>query len=187
MKRIVLASASPRRVELLKKITQEFEIIPCTLPEEHPDLKPCEFVKSLAKFKAQNVFNSIDKKENIIVIGSDTIVVKNNKVIGKPIDREDAVATLKKLSGRCHRVFTGVCLISQGETRVFCVSSIVKFYKLTDLQINEYVDSGRAMDKAGSYGVQDSGFVKKVYGSIDCVVGLPTEKLKKELKAFIKE
>lgn len=187
MCKIILASASPRRKELLKKVVDGFQIIPCALEEKHPVLLPKKFVKSLSEFKAKNVFKTLSDNEVNIVIGSDTIVVHDGKIMGKPIDKQDAIIMLKELSGRSHRVYTGVCLFSKRRKRVFCVSSVVKFYNLTDERIEEYVDSGKSMDKAGAYGIQDSGFVKKVYGSIDNVIGLPTEKLKKELNAFLKK
>ncbi|MBR5250767.1 MAG: septum formation protein Maf [Clostridia bacterium] len=182
MKKIVLASASPRRIELLGKVTSsEFDVVPCKLSEPHPNLPPKQFVKFLAEFKAKGVFDTLDTNEDFLTIGSDTIVVKSRKIIGKPKDRQDAIDILKKLSGRKHRVYTGVCLMSKDYKKVFYVCSIVKFFKLTDNQIEQYVDTGKPMDKAGAYGIQDSGFVKKVIGSHDCVVGLPTERLKKEL------
>ena len=182
MKKIVLASASPRRIELLGKITANpFDVVPCKLSEPHPNFLPKKFVKFLSEFKAKGVFDTLDNNDDVLVIGSDTIVVKNSKIIGKPKDRQDAINILKGLSGCTHRVYTGVCLMAKDYKKVFYVSSAVKFFKLSDKQIEQYVDTGSAMDKAGAYGIQDSGFVKKVIGSYDCVMGLPTERLKKEL------
>lgn len=184
-KKVILASASPRRRDLLKSIIDNFEICPCPFDEGHPDLHPIGFVKHLAEFKAQSVFDLQTDKKDKLVIGSDTIVVKNGKIIGKPKDKEDAKAILKNLSGKTHRVYTGVCLISDTNKKNFCVLARVKFFKLTEKQIDDYIATGSAMDKAGAYGIQDSGFVKKVYGSKSCVVGLPIEKLKKEIKDFL--
>ena len=186
MKKIVLASASPRRIELLGKITSSaFDVVPCKLIEPHPDLPPKKYVKFLSEFKAKGVFKTLNAIDDVVVIGSDTIVVKNSKIIGKPKDRQDAIDILKCLSGRSHKVYTGVCLLAKDYKKVFYVCSTVKFYKLTDQQIERYVDTGSAMDKAGAYGIQDSGFVKKIKGSYDCVVGLPTERLKKELTIIL--
>lgn len=184
-KQVILASASPRRKELLETIIESFEIYPCPFDEDHPNLSPVAFVEYLAKFKAQSVFDLLTDKKDKVVIGSDTIVVKNAKIIGKPKDEEDAKIILKKLSGKTHRVYTGVCIVSDTRQKVFCVWSRVKFFKLTEKQIEDYISTGSAMDKAGAYGIQDSGFVKKVYGSKSCVVGLPIERLKKEIKNFL--
>ena len=184
-KRVVLASASPRRKELLKEIVSEFDIIPCTSQEGRPDLPPKKFVSYLAEFKATEVFKSLVDKKDKVVIGSDTIVVKGGKIIGKPVDEADAEKILKGLSGKMHRVYTGVCIKSEDKQKVFYVSTRVKFFKLTDKSIRDYIMTGSPMDKAGAYGIQDSGFVKKVVGSMSCVVGLPVEKLKKEIKTFL--
>lgn len=184
-KKVILASASPRRKDLLESIIDHFEVCPCPFDEGHPNLPPMGFVKYLAEFKAQSVFELLTDKKDKIVIGSDTIVVKNGKIIGKPKDEENAKTILKNLSGKTHRVYTGVCLISDTNKKVFCVLSRVKFFKLTEKQIEDYIATGSAMDKAGAYGIQDSGFVKKVYGSKSCVVGLPIERLKKEIKNFL--
>jgi len=187
MKKIVLASASPRRIELLGKIVSNtFDVIPCKLTEPHPNLPPKKFVKFLSEFKAKGIFDTLDTNDDFLVIGSDTIVVKNSKIIGKPKDHQDAIDILKSLSGRTHKVYTGVCLLAKDYKKVFYDCSTVLFYKLTDEQIEQYVDSGNAMDKAGAYGIQDSGFVKKIVGSYDCVMGLPTERLKKELNVVKK-
>ncbi len=182
--KVILASASPRRALLLKQIIDDFSIQVSDIGEECNLVSPKKYVCFLAKQKAINVFNKTTGDR--LVIGSDTIVVLDNKIIGKPKDNLDAKKILKCLSGRVHKVYTGVCLINNLSEKTFVVKSYVKFNRLLDNQIDEYVSSGKASDKAGAYGIQDSGFVKKIYGSYSCVMGLPVERLKKEIKHFLK-
>lgn len=183
MEKIILASASARRREILKDIVENFEVIPSSF-EENADsaLSPEETVKSLASGKAEDVFLS---HGDCVVIGADTIVFFNGRILGKPKDEEDAVATLKSLSGKKHSVFTGVCILKKGLKSCFSVKSEVEFNVLSDEFINNYVASGSPMDKAGSYGIQDDGVIKGFSGSYTNVVGLPKEKLEEELKKFI--
>ncbi len=182
--KVILASASPRRVLLLKEIINDFSVQASDIDEDCNLLSPKKYVGFLARQKAIDVFNK--NHGDRLVIGSDTIVVLDKKIIGKPTDNEDAKNMLRCLSGRIHKVYTGVCLISNARQKTFVVKSYVKFYKLTEKQIEQYINSGKANDKAGAYGIQDSGFVKKIFGSYSCVMGLPVEKLKKEIKRFLK-
>ena len=185
MKQVVLASASPRRKKLLGKVVSEFSVCPCNKQEGRPALKPPEYVKYLAGFKARCVYDTLADKVDKVVVGSDTIVVLKGKILGKPIDSAEAKEMLRALSGRTHSVFTGVCILSEKKEKTFFVATRVRFFNLSDDQIDDYIATGSAFDKAGAYGIQDSGFVKKIVGSYDNVMGLPTERLRKELKSFL--
>lgn len=175
----VLASASPRRRELLKNIVSDFCVHPFSGEENLPHDKPARYVKALARLKASEVARLYP---DATVVGADTVVVHGGRIIGKPADEKDAFEILKELSGSTHSVYTGVCVISNGRQRVFVQKSRVRFYTLTDNQINDYIASGSPMDKAGAYGIQDSGFVANIRGSYTNVMGLPVEKLRKILK-----
>lgn len=180
MKDVILASSSPRRKGLLASIIPNFLIIPSSVNEElDPHICPDEAVILLAERKCKDIFEShLDK----IVIGSDTIVVFEGRILGKPVDKADARRTLKMLSGKTHEVLTGVCIMS-GER---CVKAFDRTYvtmnEFSDRFIDEYVDSGSPLDKAASYGIQDGGIVKAYEGSYTNVVGLPVELTEKLLK-----
>ena len=183
MKKWILASASPRRKELLKEIVSEFEIIPATGEEKADEgLSPCELVKALAAQKAKEVAMLPIAKEKI-VLGADTVVALGNEVLGKPKDTQDAKRMLRALSGKTHCVYTGVCvcvwangkLVEKAQTD--CTQ--VTFFPLSKQFIDEYVASGSPMDKAGAYGIQDGGLVEKIAGSYSNVVGLPVELCKR--------
>lgn len=176
----VLASASPRRREILSQILPRFQVIPATADEQvNISLFPEQMACDLAERKCDEVFASNQGKT---VIGCDTIVVFNGRILGKPKDKADAEYTLKLLSGKTHYVITGVCVRSPFKKRVSFDRTEVKFNVLTDGFINEYIAGGSPMDKAGSYGMQDSGVVKEYYGSYTNVVGLPVTLLKKLLE-----
>jgi len=175
----VLASASPRRRELLLKILPEFEIIP-SRKEERADksLSPEMVACFLAESKCDDVFTENTDKT---VIGCDTIVVFEGEILGKPRDKADAVRTLKRLSGKTHSVITGVCVRNAVKKLVDFEKTEVKFFDLSDEFISSYVDGGSPMDKAGSYGIQDGGIVREYKGSYSNVVGLPIELCEKLL------
>lgn len=186
----VLASASPRRKELLKEIIAEFEIIPSAFDEsgvQSPSIS--RLVQSLAEGKAKEVAL---KKENEgkIVIGSDTVVAYGREVLGKPQDEADATRMLSLLSGKKHYVYTGVCFCQcvGGKVKVYAkhAKTAVYFEKLSQEQIEAYVATGSPMDKAGAYGIQDGGLVKKIKGSYSGVVGLPVELVKKMYQKITK-
>ena len=167
----ILASASPRRKELLSYILTNFDVVPSNAEEEvNISLFPEQMACSLAERKCDAVFK---ENRNKTVIGCDTIVVYNGEILGKPIDREDAINTLKKLSGKTHFVITGVCVQNKFKKIVNFEVTEVKFNILTDEFIESYVNGGSPMDKAGSYGIQDEGVVKEYFGSFTNVVGLP--------------
>ena len=172
---LILASKSPRRKELLSLITDEFEIKSADVDETLPNgITPKEAVEYLSKIKAEPFANGVDT-----VIGADTVVCIDDKILGKPTDRNDAFNMLKALSGRHHSVFTGVTLITPDDTVTFSVETRVKFFKLSDTQINEYIKTGECDDKAGAYGIQGKGalLVEKIEGDYFNVVGLPISAL----------
>ena len=181
--KIVLASSSPRRKELLSKITTEFEIIPSNEEERPLSTNPTDVVQELAYVKAHSVYL---QHPDALVIGCDTVVDLDGAILGKPHDDSHAKQMLNALSGRTHFVHTGVCIIYNGQTFKFCDSTSVTFKQLTNDQINHYVNSGLARDKAGAYGIQECGFVTSYDGSYDNVVGLPTERVKIILDTLMK-
>lgn len=175
----VLASASPRRSELLRQILPEFEVIPSRGDEKvNMSLFPEQMACALAEQKCDEVFRDNPQKT---VIGSDTIVVFQGEILGKPKDSEDAFNTLKKLSGKTHYVITGVCVRNAYKKLVDYDKTEVKFNVLSDDFILKYVESGSPMDKAGSYGIQDGGLVSEYFGSYTNVMGLPVNLTKKLL------
>jgi len=182
----VLASASPRRKELLSQILTRFEVIPATSEEKiNISLFPEQMACALAESKCDEVFA---KNPTKTVIGCDTIVVYGNEILGKPGNADDAVRTLKMLSGKTHFVITGVCVQNRFKKVVDFDKTEVKFNILSDEFIRRYVEGGSPMDKAGSYGIQDGGVVKEYFGSYTNVVGLPvtlTKKLIDEVRADV--
>ena len=182
--KIILASASPRRKELLSQIVDKFEIIPAK-GEEEADFTapPGQIAQKLAEAKCDEVFLS----HGGLVIGCDTIVVHRGKVLGKPKDREDAYETLKALSGQTHSVITGVCVRYKSKKRVESEVTQVTFNTLTEQFINDYIEGGSPMDKAGSYGIQDEGVVKSYEGSFTNVVGMPVGLVKKIIEEVLED
>ena len=181
--KLILASNSPRRKELLSKLNYTFDVIPADCEEYTNAADPCDMVKELALHKALNVYK---QHADCCVIGCDTVVDLGGKVLGKPHSYDEAVAMLTELSGKTHKVHTGVCIMSARAIYLFADTSLVTFDKLSDERIKAYVDTGSPMDKAGAYGIQDSGFVKVITGSYDNVMGLPTERLAKVLQQLFK-
>ena len=183
--KIILASASPRRQELLKYITPEFEVMPADVDETLPDGVPAEeSAEFLAVRKAVHIAQLCPDS---IVIGSDTVVIIDDEILGKPADEADAECMLKKLSGRVHKVITGVCIACGNRTFSFSEATDVKFYKLSDEEIREYIATGDPMDKAGAYGIQSEGcvLVEKIDGDFFAVMGLPVARLKRAFKMFV--
>ncbi|MEH7082384.1 Maf family protein [Neobacillus drentensis] len=182
MQNLILASSSPRRKELLETLRLTFAISSSEVDESFdPALAPKDVVMELADRKAQTVFK---ENQDAFVIGSDTIVVANNQILGKPADEAEAFTMLKSLSGRQHEVFTGVSIVSPTGTTKFYERTEVWFWELTDDSIRAYVKSGEPLDKAGAYGIQQLGsmLVKKIKGDYFAVVGLPVSRLVRELK-----
>ncbi len=181
MNRVVLASASPRREELLRACGFEVLVCPSNAPEHYEENTPPKIVVSqLSMRKAEEVSK---KYPDEFVVAADTIVVHEGKILEKPSDREDAYNMISALNGKTHRVFTGVCVIYKGKRRSFCDFSAVTFYKLSKPTIERYLDCANYLDKAGAYAIDEEAslFVKKIEGSFATVKGLPVSRLIKEL------
>ena len=182
---VILASASPRRKELLSNIFSDFRCIPSEIDEIVPDETPLfEVPKILAMQKAEDVAK---KYPESLVIGSDTVVIAGNEILGKPIDDDDARRMLTLLSGKVHYVVTGCALFMNGKSHSFREETEVEFYPLTEEEIENYIASREPFDKAGAYGIQGLGslFVKGIDGDFFNVVGLPVASLNKEIKEFL--
>ncbi len=182
MKHIILASASPRRRELLNNICADFEVVVSDADEStvSQELAPGIYVQELALLKASDVCSKLTDK-NSLIISADTIVCAGGKFLGKPGDEEDAVRMLKMLSGTSHSVFTGICVMQMSNAYSVCraVETKVYFKELSDEKIAGYVKTGEPMDKAGAYGIQGRGsvLVEKIEGDFFNVVGLPVAAL----------
>lgn len=209
--RLVLASASPRRRELLSQIGLEFTVMPSTKEENAKTTEAGALVQELSRQKAVDIWEQLSggqgqnpdadqeqiseetqepnlngkRQPELLVIGTDTVVCCEGKILGKPHSREAAAEMLTALQGRSHEVYTGVTLYSQSETVTFFECTQVEFYPMTEVEISEYIDSKEPMDKAGAYGIQGLGarFVKGIRGDYNNVVGLPVGRLYQELKS----
>ena len=189
MSKIILASASPRRKELLAKAGISFTVIPAAGEEKRTSEDPGEAVQQLARDKAEWVAQSLAEcEEGTLVIGSDTIVVFENRILGKPKDRRDAAEALEKLQGNTHQVYTGVTVLERKAGKwvehTFFESTDVTFYPVSREEIQDYIATGEPMDKAGSYGIQGlfGIYVKGICGDYNNVVGLPVARLFHEMK-----
>ena len=174
---IILASESPRRRELIKKITKEFTVIPANIDESVLHIPACDLPGELSKLKAYDVFV---KYPNDKVLACDTVVIIDGQILGKPHSKEQAKEMLQRLSGRKHVVISGYTIISKEKEVTRTVRTYVYFNKLSDELIDAYIATGSPMDKAGAYGIQDREFdlVNHIEGSFDNVIGLPTEDIK---------
>ena len=209
--RLVLASASPRRRELLSQIGLEFTVMPSTKEENAKTTEAGALVQELSRQKAVDIWEQLSggqgqnpdadqeqiaeetqepnlngkRQPELLVIGADTVVCCEGKILGKPHSREAAAEMLTALQGRSHEVYTGVTLYSQSETVTFFECTQVEFYPMTEVEISEYIDSKEPMDKAGAYGIQGLGarFVKGIRGDYNNVVGLTVGRLYQELKS----
>ena len=173
----ILASGSPRRLELLRQIGIEPQVELSNYHEEMSSSKPAELVMANAVGKGQSVVPNGTGDD--VVIAADTIVLLDNMILGKPKDREEAFEMLRNLSGRTHEVLTGVAVFYKGKKKVAVEKTIVKFRKLTDREIQDYVKTGEPLDKAGAYGIQGRGaiFINSIEGCYNNVVGLPLTRL----------
>ena len=181
---LILASASPRRRELLEYITNDFKVIAANADESLPSCcPPREGAEMLALRKARAV---AEDYPDDIIIGADTIVVLDGVLYGKPADKADAFRMLRQLSGREHIVHTGVALLSRQRERVFSEQTAVKFIELSDEEIFAYIETGDPMDKAGAYGIQGGGalFVEGIRGDFYNVMGLPVCRLARQLRGM---
>lgn len=192
--RVILASASPRREELLRRIGINPEIIPSNIEETVSSAEPDQVVKELSRQKAgevaDRVFSAGSKGEGrTVVIGSDTVVYAGGKILGKPADRDDASSMLNKLQGGSHYVYTGVTLIAGEMIRSFSEVTRVDVYPMTESEIEEYIACGESMDKAGAYGIQGrfAAYIKGLSGSYTNVMGLPVGRVYQEMKQLLEE
>lgn len=200
-KRIILGSASPRRKELLEQIGIEFEIVVSSKEENYRSTEPEEIVKELALMKAENVAEEAARKgkdsrssylQNVLIVGADTIVVRDGEILGKPSDEEAAFAMLESLQGRVHQVYTGVALLDfdgNGEKKTVSHAEETKVYvhEMTEEEIRRYLSAGESMDKAGAYGVQGrfAAYIDRIEGDYYNVVGLPVAYVYRKLKEFL--
>lgn len=186
----ILASASPRRKELLKKTGISFEIIPSSIEERITKTIPSDIVMELAEQKARAVYEETCAQD-LTVIGADTIVVYCGEILGKPADKSEAYDMLSMLSDRTHQVYTGVSLIIRKQenlsVRTFYEKTDVTFYPVHKDDLHTYVESGDSLDKAGAYGIQGDFaiHVKEIKGDYNNVVGLPIGRLYQELQRII--
>ena len=187
-KQIILASNSPRRKQLLLDAGFKFEIISSDYEENLFSYDPIITVKTFAKGKANQVFNLLINKQNKVVVGADTIVICDGKIMGKPKDENEAKQILRKLSNKTHSVATGFCIKTESQEIVDYDLTEVTFNNLTDKNIDKYIESGLYKGKAGAYGIQDKEYnlVKSYHGSLNNVIGFPTEKIIPILNRLIK-
>lgn len=180
----ILASASPRRKELIKLIFDNVEIRTADCDETLPENTGAkEAVEYLSKIKNRAC---VSGEKNELVISADTVVAVDDVILGKPKDKEDARRMINLLSGRTHRVYTGVTLSLNGKEKTFSEKTDVLFYNLTDNEIEEYINTDEPYDKAGAYGIQGKAglLVKGINGDYYNVVGLPVSRLKREIAEF---
>lgn len=199
--KIILASGSPRRKELLTQAGYDFDVCPSLSEEDLEVMAPSEYVMLLAKMKADEVCNRIiaedvgrrAKKlpEKFVILGADTVVSLNGRILGKPYDYDDAYNTLNSLSDQTHQVYTGVCLIYvEGRAKTsssFFEKTDVTFYPVSHKEIIQYLATNEPFDKAGSYGIQGKGglFVKEINGDYNNVVGLPLARVYHEIEELV--
>jgi len=186
--KIILASGSPRRRELMQMLGLKFEVKTKPTEEVYPDTLPVEQVSEyLSRLKAEAFKAEVMADKQLIVIASDTTVAVDGEILGKPSDRADAIAMLRKLSGKSHSVFSGVCILSAQKTETFTARTDVWFRELSLQEIEYYVDNYRPFDKAGAYAVQEwigAAAISRMEGSYYNVVGLPTQMLYVRLMEF---
>jgi len=191
--RIILASGSPRRKELLGKLVNKFDIITSDFNEDiikNTEKNPEELVKKLSTSKANDVLLKLNIQEEFVIIAADTVVCINDEILGKPLDKNDAMQMLTKLSNNSHFVLTGMTVIINKNGTInketLCSKSTIHFNELTDSEIIEYVNTGEPLDKAGSYAIQGIGnkFIKKYDGNFDSIVGLDMNQLKDILEKY---
>lgn len=199
--RIILASGSPRRKELLAQIGMDFIVCKSTCEEILKSTVPEEIVCELSAQKAEDVFYGIregrfqvsEAYRGATVLGADTVVACDGRVLGKPKSGEDAVSMLSMLAGRAHNVYTGVTLLRQGREgilkRTFFERTEVVCYPVSEQEIRRYVATGEPVDKAGAYGIQGrfAAFIKEIRGDYNNVVGLPVGRVYQEMKGWTEE
>lgn len=188
---IILASASPRRTELLKQAGFTFTVIPSSIEEQRTETSPDKLAEDLAFQKAEDVYQSVKQDytgKDFMVIGADTIVYYDGEVLGKPADEQEAFDMLKMLSDRTHQVYTGLAIILRkaDEKQIYLMHerTDVTFYPISDHELKDYIATGDPLDKAGAYGIQGpfAVHVKKINGDYNNVVGLPIARLYQSLQ-----
>lgn len=184
MKKIILASSSPRRKEILNMIGFDFEAVPSECEETTTKTEPCDIVCELSRQKAYDVFRRVPDAACKIIIGADTVVAYDGKIFGKPKSRPEAQRMLKTLSGNMHSVYTGICVLCNDRVVNTYQKTDVYFRNMSDSEIERYVDTSEPLDKAGAYGIQGKGavFIEKIEGDYFNVVGLPVSLLYSILK-----
>ncbi|EXG88291.1 MAF protein [Clostridium sp. ASBs410] len=191
IERLVLASASPRRKELLAQIGITPEIVPSTIEEKITTSVPEEAVMELSRQKAKDVASRM--QPGTYVIGADTVVAAGGEILGKPVSHEDAYRMISLMEGRTHQVYTGVTLVYCGDrgnkVRTFVEKTDVHLYPMSDGEIRAYADSADPMDKAGAYGIQGifAAFIKGIDGDYNNVVGLPVGRVYQEIKQMFEQ
>lgn len=183
--KLILASGSQRRKELMQMCGYEFDIVVSDADENIIETKPRELVTKLAELKARSVFEKLQQtEEDYVVVGSDTVVAFNGEIIGKPTDSRNAAEILKKLSGNTHTVYTGVAVLTKDSVQLDCSTTDVTFATLNDDEIEKYIKTGEPMDKAGAYGIQGpfGMFVERIEGNYFTVIGMPLPMLYNMLK-----
>ncbi len=182
--KILLASASPRRHQILSEAGYDVTVVSPRFDESAiAEQAPCALVAALAEGKGRSIAPQPDR----LIVAADTVVVFQGKILGKPRDAREAAETLAALSGQTHEVFTGVWLRMGSVTRAFAERTEVQFRALSIEEIEAYIASGSPFDKAGSYGIQDSGFVAEIRGSYHNVVGFPLERFEEIIKTIKEE
>jgi len=189
MKRLILASASKRRYDILKNVGYSFDVVVSNVDEDSvKENTPHELVQKLSRLKALAVLCRDEVCDGSVVLASDTVVELDGTILGKPTDKKDAARMLESLSARTHNVYTGVCIIDAASRREICFyeKCIVHMSKISPDQIHEYIETGQPMDKAGSYGIQGPGalFVSQIEGDFFTVSGLPVNRVYGELRSF---
>ncbi len=182
--RVILASKSPRRKEILENIGIDFEIIVSDVDESSAETDPCRLVEDLSLSKAKAVADTLDSMKDTLVIGCDTVVVNDNKILGKPKSKKNAYEMISSFSGSSHKVISGLSLIYQDKFISKSEITTVYFDKLTNEEIEEYVNMSEPYDKAGGYAVQGyfSKYIKRIDGCYQNVVGMPVNLLHNMLK-----
>lgn len=185
MNKVILASKSPRRKQLLSLLNIDFETIPAEI-EEKIDLNN-NLVKEIEKLSYQKAMHVYEKHQDALVIGSDTIVKIDNVVLGKPKTYDESIKMLKSLSNKTHEVVTGVSIINKGNAETFSSIAKVTFYELSDKEIEDYVKTNEPMDKAGAYAIQGIGakFIKSIDGDFYTIMGLPIGELYHRLQKYL--
>ena len=189
--RIILASSSPRRKELLKKLFQDFEILPAKGEESATSKNPEEIVLELSRQKAEDV--AAGAPAGTLIVGADTVVAVDGRILGKPKSHEEAADMIRMIQGRAHQVYTGVTMIRKEETgsrgRSFAEKTDVLVYPMTEEEIKAYADLDEPMDKAGAYGIQGrfAAYIEGIRGDYNNVVGLPVGRVYQEWKNMMED